>query len=87
MANRKNLKKTIKYVTGELFADCAALTLCQECDDATLSALMAEIIDLHNDFVSRLSHVEKGQEKLFFKKLHEEFTAKADALCDRIVKA
>ena len=29
MANRKQLKKSIKMITGDLFADCVALSMCQ----------------------------------------------------------
>ncbi len=87
MANRKRLKKSIKIVTGELFADCVALSLCSQGDNEKLKGIMAEILALHNDYVDRLSHVEKGQERLFFKKLREEFTTKANELTDRIIQA
>lgn len=87
MANRRQLKKSIKLVTGELFADCVALEMCGQGRSEELRAVMADLLALNADHVSRLSHVEKGQEKLFFKKLREEFTAKANALSERIVKA
>lgn len=87
MANRKQLKKSIKIVTGELLADCVALNLCGQGDSEQLKALMAEVLAIHNDFVARLSHVEKGSERLFFKKLREEFTEKINDLSERIVKA
>ena len=60
MANRKQLKKSIKMITGDLFADCVALSMCQQADQATLDSLMKEIIALHGDFVARISHTEKG---------------------------
>lgn len=87
MANRKRLKKSIKIVTGELFADCVALNLCGQGDGEQLKALMAEVLALHSDFVARLSHVEKGSERLFFKKLREDFTDKVNDLSERIVRA
>lgn len=87
MANRKRLKKSIKIVTGELFADCVTLAHIGQGDSEKLQNLMVEVLTLHSDFVARLSHVEKGNEKLFFKKLREEFTEKVNDLSERIVKA
>ncbi len=87
MANRKRLKKSIKIVTGELFADCVALSLCEQGDKENLKALMAEVLSIHNEYVARLSHVQKGQERLFFKKLRTEFTEKVNDLSERIIKA
>ena len=48
MANRKQLKKSIAVVTGELFADCVALSMCADTDNAKLESLMQEIITLHD---------------------------------------
>lgn len=87
MANRKQLKKSIAVVTGELFADCVALSMCADTDNAQLESLMQEIITLHDEYVNRLSHVEKGNERNFFKQLRKEFTDKANALSEQIVKA
>ncbi len=87
MANRKRLKKSIKIITGELFADCVALSLCEQGDTQQLKSLMAEVLSIHNEYVARLSHVQKGQERLFFKKLREEFTEKVNNLSERIIKA
>ena len=87
MANRKRLKKSIKIVTGELFADCVALAHIGQGDKETLQKLMVEVLGLHSEYVARLSHVEKGSEKLFFKKLRNEFTEKVNDLSERIVKA
>lgn len=87
MASRKQLKKSIKMISGELFADCVALSMCQQADHDKLEGLMAEIVAMNLEFVSRISHTEKGQEKLFYKKLADEFTQKANELSERIVKA
>lgn len=87
MANRRQLKKSIKMITGDLFADCVALGMCQQVDEKKLDELMTEIIAIHGEYVARISHTEKGSEKLFYKKLKEEFTQKVNDLSDRIVKA
>ncbi|GAY31231.1 hypothetical protein IMSAGC014_00049 [Bacteroidaceae bacterium] len=87
MANRKHLKKSIKAVTSELLADCVMLSLCQQGQQEVIDRIMAEILELHNDYVARISHTEKGQEKLFYKKLREEFAAKVCDLSERLIKA
>lgn len=87
MANRRQLKKTIKCITGELLTDCIVLNLCSKDSDEKYEKLMAEVMAVHVDYVSRLSHVEKGSERLFFKKLREEFTERVNGLNERIISA
>ena len=43
MASRRNLKKAVKNVCGELFADCVALCMVEQVDSETLKGLMAEV--------------------------------------------
>lgn len=87
MANRRQLKKSINLICGELFADCVALSLCGQSDKEKLSGLMAEVLTVHGEYIARVNHTEKGSERLFYKKLREEFTQKVNALSDEIVKA
>ena len=55
MANRRQLKKSVKMLTGELFADCVALSMCQQGNKEKLDELMKEVIELHMDFVARIT--------------------------------
>ncbi len=87
MANRRRLKKSVKMITGDLFADCVALSMCQQADQKVLDEIMTEVLCIHGDFVARISHTEKGSEKVFYSKLKKEFTEKVNALNERIVKA
>lgn len=87
MASKRNLKKAVKNICGDLFADCVALSMCQEGNDEKLKDLMAMVMATYQDYVSRLSHVEKGQEKVFFKKFRTEFTQQVNKLSDEIIKA
>ena len=87
MANRKQLKKSIKQITGDLFADCVALSMCGGADRQQLEELMKEILALHTDYVARISHTERGSERQFYKKLRQEFTNKTAELSEKIVKA
>ena len=87
MANRKQLKKSVKMITGDLFADCVALSMCQQADRDTLDQLMKEILSLHGEYVTRISHTEKGSERAFYRKFKQEFTEKVNNLSERIVNA
>lgn len=87
MANRKQLKKSVKRISADLFADCVALSMCQQADKETLEQLMKEILKLHEEYVTRISHTEKDSEKEFYKKFKTEFTQKVNDLNDRIIKA
>lgn len=80
MASRKKLKKGIGMVCGDLVANCTVLNLCGINDREKTDALLKKILELHIEYVSRISHTEKGSERLFYKKLREEFTRKAAAL-------
>ena len=87
MASRKQLKKSVKTVTGDLFADCVALSMCQQGNPETLQELMKEVVALYADYVSRISHTEPGAAKKFYAKFKAEFTEKAIALNERIINA
>lgn len=87
MANRKQLKKSIRKITGELFADCVALSLCQQADRDKLEQLMQEVLNVHNDYVARISHTEPGSVQMYYKKLKQEFTEKVNDLSERIIQA
>ena len=87
MSSKRKLKKAIKNICGDLFADCVALSMCQPENDEKLKELMAMVMVTYQDYVARLSHVEKGQEKVFFQQLRAEFTPQANKLSDEIIKA
>lgn len=87
MANRRRLKKSINIICSELFADCVALSMCGQSDGEKLKGLMAEVLAMHGEYISRVNHTEKGQERRFYKQLREEFTEKANALSEAIIKA
>ena len=85
MASRKDLKKQINNICGELFADCVALKMCEQGNDEQLNEVMLEIWDLRREYVSRISHTEKLSERVFYKELRAEFSEKAGALSKKII--
>lgn len=87
MASRRNLKKNINYIAGELFAECLVNGLyVLGTDKKKTDDLMAEILKMQDEFISRISHSEPGNTKGFYKKLHADFNAKVGEIIDAMGK-
>ena len=57
MASRKELKKNINYIAGELFTECLVNSLyVPGTDKQKADELMAEILKMQDEFISRISH-------------------------------
>ena len=86
MASRKALKKGINYIVGELFTECVYISLTlPEPDKAKADKVMTDILDMQDDFVSRISrisHTEPGNVKGFYKKLREDFNARVSSILE-----
>ena len=73
MASRKELKKNINYIAGELFTECLVNSLyVPGTDKQKADELMAEIL--------------KMQDEGFYKKLRADFNAKVDEIIDAMGK-
>jgi len=82
---RKDLKKHISYLCGELLAECIASAQYSRKDNKQdIENVMLSILELQNDWICRLSHVEPGSKKLFFKKLKEDMQKRTDEIVDQI---
>ena len=82
---RKNLKKHINYLCGELLAECMAATDFTKKDNKQdVENVMLGIMKMQNDWICRLSHVEPGSTKLFFKKLKEDMQKRTDEIIEQI---
>lgn len=87
MANRKDLKKNVNYIAGELFTECLVNSMfIPGTDKVKADGLMAEILKMQDEFVSRISHTEPGNVKVFYKKFRVDFNAKIDEIVDAIAK-
>ena len=86
MANKRNLKRTINYVCGDLFAECVASSLYgSKPENDNVNALLASILSMHNDFTRRVSHPEPGMEpKQFYKALAGDFKKHVEEITDQI---
>lgn len=87
MASRKELKKNVNYITGELFAECLVNSLyVPGTDKDKADQLMAEILKMQDEFISRISHTEPGNVKGFYKKFRSDFNAKVNEIIEALGK-
>ena len=87
MASRRELKKTVNYISGELFSECLINSMfVPGTDKAKADQLMAEILKMQDEFISRISNTEPGNVKGFYKKFRSDFNAKVNEIIDAIAK-
>lgn len=87
MASRKELKKNVNYIAGELFAECLINSMfVPGTDKAKADGLMSEVLKMQDEFVSRISHTEPGNVKGFYKKFRSDFNANVNEIIDAIAK-
>jgi hypothetical protein len=85
MAKRKDLKKFVNEVSSALFAECLAAKLYLKGVNPHLAdEVLADILNVQDDFLSRLSHTEPGNVKGFYKQFHAEFDQKVTEIIDAI---
>lgn len=81
---RRELKKSINFLCGELFAECIALNRYENVDKDRVANVMESILMMQADIVSRISHTQPGACKIFFKKLREDLIARTEEIIDDI---
>ena len=87
MASRRELKKTVNYISGELFSECLINSMfVPGTDKPKADQLMTEILKMQDEFISRISHTEPGNVKGFYKKFRSDFNAKVNEIIDAIAK-
>ncbi|WP_321517830.1 hypothetical protein [uncultured Bacteroides sp.] len=85
MASRKNLKKHVNYISGEIFTECIINSLyVPGTDKVKADELMAQVLEMQQEFISRISHTQPGQVKQYYKKFHQDFSTRIKALIDSI---
>ena len=85
MASRRNLKKTIKFVSSELLTDIYFRCLMSKSiDDQKVDALVVEVVTLTREFILRANRPD-GKEnpklvKVYFQKLFSDWQIAVDKL-------
>ena len=83
---RKDLKKTINIMCGALVAECVALRCCNEIIHVEdIDNLLNTIGQLQEEMVKRISHVEPGNTKAFFKNLRMTMLSRTNEIVDQII--
>ena len=80
MAKRRELKKNVNYIAGELFSECLINSKFIPGTDKKKAD------ELQDEFISRISHTEPGNVKGFYKKFRSDFNAKVNEIIDAIAK-
>lgn len=85
MSKRKNLKRIINEVGANLLVELLAVKFNNpSIPDADVENVAASILQMQDDFISRLSHVDKHQVKRFFKQLEDDFAVSTNEIIDHI---
>ena len=87
MAKRRELKKNVNYIAGELFSECLINSkFIPGTDKKKADELMVEIMKMQDEFISRIGHTEPGNMKGYSKKLRSDFKAEVNEIIDAIAK-
>ena len=86
MANKRELKKGINYLCGELFAECvAAMHYQKPIPQEDVDNVMANVLHLQDDMLSRVSHPEPGMSaKAYYQDLRDKFGAEVSEIMDQL---
>lgn len=87
MASRRQLKRTVNYIAGELFTECLVYNMYVPGTDKTKAdELMGKVLIMQDEFISRISHTEPGNVKGFYKKFREDFNNQVNTIIEEISK-
>lgn len=89
MAKRRNLKRDIGYIAGELFTEIlVSKMLVPNIDHEKADELMGRVLDMQDKFIKRAARPDgKDNKKLvrqYYKKLEEDLQAEIDGIIGEI---
>ncbi len=89
MANKRNLKKDINYLTSEILSECYAhLYLYPEKNEDKIMDIISKAVNSRNDFIAKINNpkLEDKSAKKYFNGLIEEIITNSNNLIDEIQK-
>lgn len=87
MTSRKKLKKAVKNALDDLSVEAIYKGLSnRNANRNQMDDILVELINIRKDYVSRISHVEPGSVKAFYKNYRESFTNHINEMIDKIEK-
>lgn len=72
---RRTLKRLTSNLCGELFAECVVASHFHKDKQEQTDQIMVKILNTQDSLLARLSHVEPGSVRAFFKKYHQDLEA------------
>ena len=85
MAKRRTLKKVINLMGEELMTELVAVGQAQKnVPVEDLENIAQSILMMQEDFISRLSHVDKTQVSRFFQQLRDDLSVSTNEIIDHI---
>ena len=83
MAKRRELKKAINLVSADLLIECLAVKQTNpNIKDEDVENIAQSILLMQEDFISRLSHVDRRQTGRFFAQLRDDLTVSTNEIID-----
>ena len=86
MSNKRDLKRTINYICGDLFTEGIAASLYGENrDNDNTEAILTAILVMHSNYIRRVSHIQPGMPaKVYFKDLKDKFSKEVNEIIDQL---
>lgn len=85
MANKRQLKKRINNLCGDLFAECIACVQYAKVNRDDADNVMINILNMQDDMLCRISHIEPGlSTKVFFNKLNKDLITETESIIEQI---
>ncbi len=87
MASRRDLKRDISYVIGDIFTECLIYKeLVPGTDKDAAEKLIVDLLRIDNEFITRISHTEPGNAKGYYRTLVKDFQKEISAVIDKLTK-
>ncbi|HZK03454.1 MAG TPA: hypothetical protein VFC94_03500 [Bacteroidaceae bacterium] len=87
MANRRLLKKNINSIIIDLITECLFYQdMVPNADVKAADDIIRELLSINNDFLSRVSHTEKGNAKAYYRALTSSFNKEIVKITDKIAE-
>ena len=86
MSNKRDLKRIISSICGDLFTEGIAASLYGEYrNKENAEAILTSILIMHNNYIRRVSHVEPGMAAhAYFKDLKDKFSKEVNEIVDQL---
>ena len=87
MASRRDLKRDISYVIGDIFTECLIYKeLVPGTNKEEADKLIVDLLRIDNEFTARISHTEPGKAKEYYRTLIKDFQSQISEILDKLTK-